>query len=123
MIKEKTQKLYQKAVDIIRKKGFIDIKANSEELDLEQPTGYVQQREEDVYTPDLTALHLGRKSYFEIALKTTQVRRLVNKWKLMSRLAEVRHGSFFLLVPRGHVRFTNQLIEDHNIDANLIKLY
>lgn len=123
MIKEKTQKVYQKAVDLIRKKGYIDIKANSEELDLEQPTGYVQQREDDVYTPDLTALHLGRKSYFEIALKTKQVKRLINKWKLMSRLAEVKHGNFFLLVPRGHVRFTNQLIDEHNIDANLIKLY
>ncbi|MGB0929609.1 MAG: hypothetical protein ACPGVB_02450 [Chitinophagales bacterium] len=99
MIKEKTLTLYEKAVEIVRKKGFIDIKANSEELELEQPTGYVQQREDDVYTPDLTALHLGRKSYFEIALKTTQVRRLVNKWKLLSRLAEVKHGSFFLLVP------------------------
>ena len=123
MIKEKTQKVYQKAVDLIRKKGFINIKANSEELDLEQPTGYVQQREDDVYTPDLTALHLGRKSYFEIALKTKQIKRLINKWKLMSRLAEVKHGNFFLLVPRGHVRFTNQLIDKYNIDADLIKLY
>ncbi|MEZ4883147.1 MAG: hypothetical protein R3E32_00330 [Chitinophagales bacterium] len=122
MIKEKSNKLYEKAVDIIRKKGFINIKANAEDLELESPTAYVQQNKDDVYTPDLTALHLGRKSYFEIALKTTEVRRLVNKWKLMSKLAEVRHGGFFLLVPRGHARFTSQLVEDYNIQADLIKL-
>ncbi|MFK7907303.1 MAG: hypothetical protein AB8B69_19350 [Chitinophagales bacterium] len=125
MIKEKSEEMYQQAVDIITRRGFKDIKANSEELGLEVPTGYVQQEEgkEDTYIPDLTALFLGRKSYFEISLKTTNTRRLVNKWKLMSKLAEIRDGNFFLLAPKGHLRFTNQLVEAHSIKAEVIKLY
>ena len=122
MVKEKTEKIYQKAVTIITKKGFKNIKANSEDLDFETPTGYAQPDKDDIYTPDLTALYLGRKSYFEISLKTTNTKRLLNKWKLLSKLAEIRDGNFFLLAPKGHVRFTSQLIEKHNIDAQLIKL-
>lgn len=122
MTKEKNKNLYEKAVEIILKKGYGNVKANSEDLELEAPTSYLQPNKEDVFTPDLTATYLGRKNYFEISLKTSGVRRLVSKWKLLSSLAKMRHGNFFLLVPRGHVRFTNQLIEEYNIDADLIKL-
>ena len=64
MVKEKSEEMYQQAVDIITRRGFKDIKANSEELGFEVPTGYVQQEagKEDTDIPDLTAVLLGRKS-------------------------------------------------------------
>jgi len=105
---------------VVKKKGYEHIKANIEGYD--QPTSFVNSRTGNEYIPDITAERFGKKSYFEVAIKNNQVRKLVNKWELLSNLANMKKGKFHLLAPRGHFAFTQRLCAKHNIMANIIKL-
>jgi hypothetical protein len=113
LIKTMVQKL-------VRPKGFEIVKANVEGY--EPPARLKRKGEDEGFIPDATGTINGKKSYFELALKTEKISDLVTKWKLMSNLAQFRGGKLYLVAPKGHVAFTNRLLKDYPIQAKLVKI-
>jgi len=109
--------LIEFGVEWARKRGFSNIKANL--VDFENPTQFSLNAEEDTFTPHITGLKTGGKSYIEIAMKDGDITRKVSKWKLLSTLAARKGGKLFLLAPRGHKTFTESLVRDHHLNAEI----
>lgn len=112
--------LLKKGIKYVEARGFQHIRTKLDGY--ESPNSFAQKKADNEYTPDITAENKRGKFYFEIAQKTDNVNRLVSKWKLLSTLAEMKNGSFSILVPFGMNKFTEELIEDYNIKADLIKM-
>lgn len=117
---EEYQELLEKAVSRLQAKGYEDIRVNLKGF--EEPVGFNQKKSDIEYIPDLTARRHKGKCYFEIAKKTANITSLVSKWKLLSTIAEMKNGRFTILIPYGHNKFTQELIEQYSIKAELIKL-
>lgn len=111
------QELFDKAIDWAKKRGFSNIKANHEEY--ESPAQFSTAGEEDPIIPDITGLRTGGKSYIEIATKTEEINKKISKWKLLGTLAARKGGKLFLLAPRGHKRFAEEIVRDHNLNAEI----
>ncbi|MEM9917311.1 MAG: hypothetical protein AAF990_04405 [Bacteroidota bacterium] len=115
----KDAQLFEKVILWSKRKGFNNIKANTEGYEtpsaLKKPDG-------EVYIPDLTGNQLGGKSYIEIALKEENSIDLVSKWKLYSTLAARKDGKLYLLAPKGHKAFTDKLVEKYNISATVVSI-
>ena len=47
---------------------------------------------------------------------------LINKWKLLDTLSHMKKGNFRIFVPHGQMKFTQELIETHQINADLVKI-
>lgn len=106
---------------IVSGKGFDEIKANIEGYDT--PAKLVDRKNEGVFfIPDVTGVINGRKSYFELGMKTTDETALVTKWRILSNLAAYKNGKLYLAVPRGHMAFTNRIIADYQIKAEVVKI-
>jgi hypothetical protein len=120
MIKEKSKKLYTKAVNWIRRKGYQKIRAKVD--DFNDPKSFYRKRDNETFTPDLSASQYGQRSYFDIALKSENRRRLISKWTLLSDLANMKGGDLYLFAPHGHKAFAERIVERHNIDANVVKI-
>ncbi len=118
----KTVELYQEAIAWVRRKGFSKLKANLESEDYDRPTSFSRKKAERTITPDLTAVRRGKKSYFEIAVKAEDEQRVVSKWKLLSRLAGLRNGKFYLMAPHGHRSFASRLVKRYGINAEVVRI-
>lgn len=116
----KYQELLEKAVRMVEARGFDEIKTDLDGYDNPQP--FSQQKDDIVYKPDISAKNSRGKFYFEIAQKTDDVSHLVSKWKLLSTVAGMKNGGLNILIPYGHNRFTQDIIDQYNINAKLIKL-
>lgn len=115
-----TKTIYS-AIDIIKSKGFEEIRAGISDYD--NPAPLTKKGTEKSFTPDITARTSQGKSYFEIVPKsTTNIKNMIDKWTLLSCLAQHRNGTFFLLVPHGKLSFTNKLIAKHSISADILKI-
>jgi hypothetical protein len=105
---------------VVKPMGYKKIKANVE--DYEIPAKLSQQSGQKTFIPDITGRLNGRKSYFELAVKTDKRRQVVTKWKLLANLAKFKGGKLFLIAPRGHYAFAKRLLDDYPIEAKLIKV-
>ena len=113
------------AIEWVKKKGFTEIKANAEDLedmDVDAPSSFERKRDEEEFVPDISGKKMGAKSYFEIAIKTDETRRLVTKWKLLSKMASMKNGKLYLLAPRGSKSFTDGLVKQYNIQAKVYSI-
>lgn len=120
---EKDSKLYEKAIEWIKRKGYSTVKANID--DFERPSSFMQpgdDNDDPAITPDITAVMRGNKCYFEIVIKSDDKRQLITKWKLLDRMASLKEGKFYLFTPHGHRAFADRLIKTHDINAVLINL-
>ncbi len=118
---EKDERWVKKVIDkIVRPRGFNDIRANVEGYDA--PAKLSRRKEDEAYVPDVTATMRGRKTYFELAVKTDRIQEVVSKWKLLSQLASLKAGKFYLIAPRGHVAFTERLMKRYDISAEVIRI-
>ena len=119
------EKHIEKALKFIRKTGHSEIKANFEDLEGyedESPSSFTLnqgQENEDVFTPDFTAYKYGNKSYFEIAMKDEDIQRTVSKWKLLSTMAQMKGGNLYLMAPKGHKAFCENLIKQYRLSVEL----
>jgi len=107
-------------VKYLKGRGFQDIKANVEGY--ETPVGYSLKTDEQKYIPDVTARQFAENSYFEVVLKTEPVSRTISKLRLLSTLAAAKSGKLFLMAPRGHFNFAKDMIAQHQIHAEVIKI-
>lgn len=118
--KEKYNEIVLAAVDIVKNTGFTHIQADLPEY--EQPTRLINKADDFAFVPDIVAEKGGQKGYFEISKKTEDLKKLIGKWKLLSLMAKLRNGIFRIFVPRGHMKFTRDLLKQYDIDADLVKL-
>jgi len=119
---EKDPDLIQALLDkVVKKKGFDEVRANVEGY--ETPSKIRRGKDsEEYFIPDVTGEVNGRKSYFELGMKTNDERLLVTKWRLLSNLAAYKNGKLYLAVPRGHMAFTNRILADYPIQAEIVKI-
>lgn len=118
---EKDAALIRDAIEgYVSPRGFKDIRANIENF--ETPARLSREEKDNAFIPDITGVLNGRKSYFEVALKTEKIRQVVTKWKLLSTIARFKRGKFILLVPSGHYAFTNRLLKKYPIEAKVVKI-
>lgn len=118
---EKLNRLVSSAVNLLESNGFQEIHADLE--DYPKPATLAQKNGEKEYTPDLTARSNSGKCYFEIVTKEKKGDdKVIGKWKLLSTLAKMKNGTFFLLVPRGMMRFCTETIKEYNIKADILKI-
>lgn len=116
----KDETLIAKAIEQLEKYGFKNIKADIEGH--ETPSKLTRQQDDFEFTPDITATMHGRTYYFEVAQKTDKSRRLVTKWKLLAYLANMKQTGLKIFVPHGTMKFTRELVRNHEIEADLEKL-
>ncbi|MBR9919429.1 MAG: hypothetical protein GYB31_01225 [Bacteroidetes bacterium] len=118
------ENFYDKAINWAKRKGFSGIKANYEGFDIPSSFTKLDKNKEEVdqYIPDITGKKLGTKSFVEISLKSDETDRQISKWKLLSSLAAARGGKLFLLAPRGHKAFTEKLVKDYSLPAQVENL-
>lgn len=122
-MQNRKEKYFEKALNWIQRRGFRKIKAKVESFD--DPKSFEQASSDRTVTPDMTAVHHGRKTYFDIALKPEvpkERRFLVSKWKLMEKLASLKDGKFYIFTPFGHRAFAERMIKKYNIQANLVSI-
>lgn len=112
----------QMVEEVVTPKGYNDIKANIEDYETPARLSRRKDDEEEAFIPDATGVLNGRKSYFELALKTDSIRQVVTKWQLMSNVASFKRGKLFLVVPRGHFAFASRLLNQYPIEAEIIKM-
>ena len=110
----------RKAVQWAEQRGYKKVKANCEEY--ESPTEYKRAEDDQPFVPDATGVLGGKKSYFEIALKTENERRRITKWKLLGTLAHMKGGKLYLLTPKGHKAFTEGIVKQHLLNAEVVYL-
>ncbi|MGB0177938.1 MAG: hypothetical protein ACPF9D_12285, partial [Owenweeksia sp.] len=109
------------AVSFVINRGFEDIKARHDGYS-EPATLRMMDAEDKGFIPDITATKNGGKYYFEIANRNEEEKEVVGKWKLMSTLARMKNGDFRIFVPYGSMKYTNEILEKKNIEAEVIKL-
>lgn len=117
---EKFEKLIEAALNYVKTRGFKEIKSTAEGYD--RPFQFTKQDEDITFTPDITAKLGEKKHYFEVAQRSDDHDFIVSKWKLLSMLANMQKGSFTILIPFGQNKFTEQIVIEHEIEAEMVKL-
>jgi hypothetical protein len=114
-----SDQLYEVAINWAKKRGLTSIKANTENY--ETPASF-KRNEGAPIVPDITGMQASNKCYVEIATKTDDVQELISKWKLLSTMAQAKGGKLYLLTPRGHKAFTENIVKDYNLEARIVSV-
>ncbi len=100
--------------------GFDNIKADV--AGYETPKSYLKKGSDITITPDIVAEKGGRKHYFEISLKSEKPKLLKSKWRFLDVLTRMKDHRFKIITRRGHYKFTQDMLDELNLDKNPIKL-
>lgn len=112
----------KESISYLENKGFDNIQADVEGY--VTPKSYLKKgRGNDVsITPDIVAEKAGRKHYFEIGLKSEEPTLLKSKWRFLDVLTRMKDDRFRVITRRGHYKFTQDMLDDLNLDKVPIKL-
>ncbi len=112
---------FEKALEWVKAKPFFSIKANFDGY--ESTKIFKSTSSEEEIQADISFQgNGGVKHYTDIAVKTSNTRNLVTRWKLLSLMASIKRGKLYLLAPKGHKMFTERLVEKNNINALVYSL-
>ena len=100
--------------------GYDNIQADIEGY--ERPKSYHKKGSDITITPDIVAEKAGRKHYFEISLKSEEPILLKSKWRFLDVLTRMKDHKFRIITRRGHYKFTQDMLDDLNLDKEPIKL-
>lgn len=100
--------------------GFDNIKADVDGY--ETPKSYLKKGSDITITPDIVAEKGGRKHYFERSLKSEKPKLLKSKWRFLDVLTRMKDHRFKIITRRGHYKFTQDMLDELNLDKNPIKL-
>ena len=116
------QSFLKESIVYLENKGFENIKAEVEGY--ETPKSYTKKGkgEDTSITPDIVAEKAGRKHYFEIGLKSEEPTLLKSKWRFLDVLTRMKDDRFKVITRRGHYKFTQDMLDDLNLDKEPIKL-
>ena len=112
--------LLEKSIRYLEHKGFEDIKVDMEGY--EKPKSYLQKSSSISLTPDITAFRAGTMHYFEISVKSEEPTLLKTKWRFLDVLTRMKDQRFKIITARGHYKFTNDMLNDLNLEKTPIKL-
>ncbi len=113
--------LYGKAIIWVTKKGFKEIKANTE--DYETPAAFIQPNAEKSIVPDISGRVNGSRSYAEIVSKEENEQTTITKWKLLGSVAARKGGKLYLLASRGYKTFAEQVVKNYNLqNAHVVSI-
>lgn len=118
--KKENAAFIKESVNYLENLGFENIKADVEGY--EAPKSYVKQDGDIKITPDITATRRSKKYYFEIGLKSDKPRLLKSKWRFLDVLSRMNDNRFRIITTRGHYKFTNDVLNDLNLNKTLIKI-
>ncbi len=124
--RKKTQDYDSFAEQVINyavKSGYQDIKADF--TGYTAPASLSMVSSDLTLTPDFTAHRGDDKYYFELVVKNEreeEQRTLISKWKVLESVAKMKGGCLRLFVPRGSYKFATELLQQHQIEAELTKL-
>ncbi|MCW8980394.1 hypothetical protein [Altibacter sp.] len=118
--KAESTEVIKDSVTYLESKGFENIKADIEGY--ETPKSYRKKGSDEIITPDIVAERAGIKHYFEVSLKSQKPTLLKSKWRFLDVLTRMRNERFRIITRRGHYKFTNEMLDDLNLQKNLIKL-
>ena len=126
ILEKKKSNEYERNIEIIanylRHKGYDHIRAQALD-DYQEPAELKKMGEDEGYKPDLTARRDASKYYFEIVDYSQKDKdAVVTKWMLLSALAKQRTGELFLMVPHGKLNFTNRIVKDYGIAAQILPI-
>ncbi|PRY12008.1 hypothetical protein CLV24_109133 [Pontibacter ummariensis] len=113
----------EQIVHYAERSGFEDIKADFNGYD--SPASLTMVNRGLKLTPDFTAKRGDNKYYFELVVKDKDEEdqsRLVSKWKALESIAKMKGGKLRLFVPHGSYKYAADLIQSHDIDAQLMKM-
>ncbi|GGW72741.1 hypothetical protein DFQ11_101117 [Winogradskyella epiphytica] len=109
------------SISYLENLGYSNIKADMEGY--ESPKSYHKKGSDIDVTPDIVAEKEGRKHIFDLSLKSQKPRLLKSKWLFLNTLSQLKSYRFRLITTRGHYKFTNEIIEDINLDTvKLLKI-
>ncbi|MDW5287853.1 hypothetical protein [Formosa sp. PL04] len=119
--KEKYTDFLNQSITYLKQHGFENIKADQEGY--QTPKSYLKKGSDITITPDIVAEKEGRKHIFDIGLKSSKPNLLKSKWLFLNTLSSLKSHRFKLITTRGHYKFTNDMLEDINLNhQNLIKI-
>ena len=119
--KEKYSDFLIDSVTYLKQHGFENIKANADGFEI--PKSYAKVGSDIVITPDIVAEKEGRTHIFDIGLKSSEPKLLKSKWLFLNTLSNLKSHQFRLFTTRGHYKFTNEMLENINLDEKkLIKI-
>lgn len=118
--KEENNDFLKESVTYLKNRGFENIKADVEGY--ETPKSYIKKDNDVTITPDIVAERAGIKHYFELSLKSKKPRLLKSKWRFLDVMTRMRNQRFKIITRKGHYKFTNEMLDDLNLQKKLIKL-
>jgi hypothetical protein len=119
--KTKYTDILNNSINYLQQLGFEDIKADTDGF--ETPKSYSKLNSDVIVTPDIVAKKEGRQHIFELSLKSDQPKLLKSKWLFLDTLSKMKSYRFGLITTRGHIKFTNDMINDINLEGpKLIKI-
>ena len=119
--KTKYTDILNNSINYLQQLGFEDIKADTDGF--ETPKSYSKLNSDVIVTPDIVAKKEGRQHIFELSLKSDQPKLLKSKWLFLDTLSKMKSYRFGLITTRGHIKFTNERINDINLEGpKLIKI-
>lgn len=110
----------EKVLTWMKAKGYGKIKAKADGY--EEPSAFTRSETDRSFIPDATAVRRNKKNYFEVAMKSDDMKRVIRKWKLLSTIASMKNGKLFLFAPRGHKAFTQRIVKERNLNAEVISI-
>ncbi|MBC3845153.1 hypothetical protein H8K90_02065 [Winogradskyella echinorum] len=119
--KDKYAEELNHSISYLQNLGYDNIKADIEGY--ETPKSYIKKGSRIEVTPDIVAEKEGRKHIFDLSLKSQKPRLLKSKWLFLNTLSQIKSYRFRLITTRGHYKFTNEIIDDINLDSvKLLKI-
>jgi hypothetical protein len=118
--KAENAKFIQESLSYLENLGYYNIQADIEGY--ETPKSYHKKGSDITITPDIVAEKAGRKHYFEISLKSEEPILLKSKWRFLDVLTRMKDHKFRIITRRGHYKFTQDMLDDLNLDKEPIKL-
>lgn len=119
--KDKYTEELSQSISYLESLGYSKIKADIEGY--ESPKSYLKKGSEIEVTPDIVAEKEGRKHIFDLSLKSQKPRLLKSKWLFLNSLSQIKSYRFRLITTRGHYKFTNETVDDINLNTvKLIKI-
>lgn len=119
--KTKYTDILNNSINYLQQLGFEDIKADTDGY--ETPKSYSKLNSDIVVIPDIVAQKEGRQHIFELSLKSDKPKLLKSKWLFLDTLSKMKSYRFGLITTRGHIKFTNDMMNDLNLEGpKLIKI-
>jgi len=118
--KQENTEMMKDSVAHLEKNGFVNIKADIDGF--ETPKSYLRKGSGAHVTPDIVAERAGLTHYFDLSVKSSKPALLKSKWRFLEVLSRMKNHRFKIITRKGHLRFTNDMLNDLNLKKTPIRI-